>query len=560
MVPETAPPAFRLRGALPANVNSVTSIAVRPPCDEAVIRCGQAAPALPVREAPAPSWTLLAAILGSSMAFIDGTVVNVALPAIQTSLSTDVAGAQWVVEAYALFLSALLLTGGALGDRLGRRRVFAWGVALFAVASALCGAAPTIGFLVGARVLQGIAAAMLTPGSLALISAAYDGPARGRAIGTWSAATAVTAAIGPLIGGVLIQYASWRWAFFINLPLAVPVIVICLTRVPDSHDETAHGRLDWPGAVFATAGLGLLTFGLIRSQSEGIGDALVIVLAVVGVALLVLFAVVEHNEERGSRFTPMMPLSLFRSRVFTTTNILTLLLYAALGGALFFVPLQLIEVRGYTPAQAGAALLPFIVLLSTLSRFTGGVSARIGARIPLVVGPAIAAVGFVLYGTGAGVGGYLAGVLPGVLVLGLGMSITVAPLTTAVMGSVPTTHAGVASGINNAVSRAAGLIAVAALALVLTNAFTSSLDTRTGSLAISAGARAEIDSQSSKLALIDPPPSLDAATRAQVTSAVHDSFNDGYRDVMLVAAALALVSAGVSAVGLRSRPSATPEG
>ena len=539
----------------------MSTAAVRPPCDEAVIRCGQAALLRLPLPAPSPTWTLAAAILGSSMAFIDGTVVNVALPAIQSSLSTDVAGAQWVVEAYALLLSALLLVGGALGDRLGRKRVFGWGVALFAIASALCGAAPSIGLLVGARILQGIAAALLTPGSLALVSAAYDGPARGRAIGTWSAATAVTAAIGPLIGGLLVEHASWRWAFLINLPLAVAVLVIVVARVPESRDDTAQGRrLDLPGAFFATGGLGLLTVGLIRSQSEGLGDALVIVLVVGGAALLCGFWALEVREERGSRLAPMMPPSLFASRVFTTTNLLTLLLYAALGGALFFVPLQLIEVRGFTPAEAGAALLPFIVLLSTLSRFTGGISARIGPRIPLVVGPATAAAGFVLYATGAGIGGYLGGVLPAVLVLGLGMAITVAPLTTAVMGSVPTTHAGVASGVNNAVSRAAGLIAVAVLGLVVTHAFNSSLDSRLGSMSIPTSARAAIDSQRSKLALIDSPQSLDGATRSAVTSAVRDSFDDGYRDAMMLAAALALVSAGVAAVGLRPRSTTTSEG
>ena len=495
------------------------------------------------------------------MAFIDGTVVNVALPAIQSSLSTDVAGAQWVVEAYALLLSALLLVGGALGDRLGRKLVFGWGAFLFAIASALCGAAPSIGFLVGARVLQGIAAALLTPGSLALVSSAYEGPARGRAIGTWSAATAVTASIGPLVGGLLVEHASWRWAFLINLPLAAAVLAILVTRVPESRDESAPGRrLDLPGALLATAGLALLTVGLIRAQTEGVGDALVIVLVAGGAALLCGFWALEVREERGSRLAPMMPPSLFASRVFTTTNLLTLLLYAALGGALFFVPLQLIEVRGFSPAEAGAALLPFIVLLSTLSRFTGGISARIGPRIPLVVGPTTAAAGFVLYATGAGIGGYLGGVLPAVLVLGLGMSITVAPLTTAVMGSVPTTHAGAASGVNNAVSRAAGLIAVAVLGLVVTHAFNSSLDSRLGSMSIPTSARAAIDSQRSKLALIDPPQSLDPATRAAVTSAVHDSFDDGYRDAMLLAAGLSLVSAGVAAVGLRPRSTTTSEG
>jgi EmrB/QacA subfamily drug resistance transporter len=516
------------------------------------MRCGSAAISSPAgKPVFSPSWTLFAAILGSSMAFIDGTVVNVALPAIQQSLNTDVAGAQWVVEGYALLLSALLLVGGALGDRLGRRRVFGVGVGLFAIASALCGAAPSIQVLVAARVLQGVAAALLTPGSLALISAAYEGEARGKAIGTWSALTAITAAVGPLLGGLLIQYASWRWAFLINLPIAVVVLALVIFRVPESRDDEATGRLDWPGAALATAGLGLLVVGLIRSQTDGLGDALAILCILVGIALLIVFAVLEGWEEGHGGFAPMMPLSLFASRPFTTTNILTFLLYAALGGVLFFVPLELIEVRGFSPAQAGAALLPFIVLLSTLSRFTGGVSARIGPRLPLTVGPLIAAAGFLLFAVGAGVDGYVAGILPAVIVLGLGMSITVAPLTTTVMGSVETRHAGAASGVNNAVSRAAGLLAVALLGLVVTNAFNSSLDSKLAGLQLPSSAVQSIDSQRTRLALIEPPASLDSGVRSSVTNAVHSAFDDGYRDAMFVGAGLALASAAVAAVGLR---------
>ena len=530
--------------------------AVRPPCDEAVIRCGEVAP--PARGRP-PAWTLAAAVLGSSMAFIDGTVVNVALPAVQRDLGTDATGAQWVVEGYALTLSALLLVGGALGDRLGRRRVFGAGVALFALASILCGAAPSAGVLVAARVLQGAAAALLTPGSLALISSAYSGAARGRAIGTWSGATAITAAIGPLLGGLLVEHASWRWAFLINVPIAAVVLTLVVLRVPESRDDSVHGRLDWPGAVLATAGLGLLVLGLIQSQSAGLGDPLVVGAVAGGLVVLGLFLLLERGEESAGTRVPMLSLVLFRSRTFSVTNLLTLLLYAALGGSLFFLPLELIEVRGFSPAQSGAALLPFILILSVLSRFTGSVAARTGPRLPLVSGPLLAALGFVLLAAGAGSSSYVTGVLPGVVTLGLGMAITVAPLTTTVMGSVSTRHAGAASGVNNAVARTAGLIAVAALGLVLTRGFDSSLDRRLGALALPTSARAAIDSQRSRLALIDPPASLDTATRTSVVSEVRGAFDDGFREALLAGGGLALAAALVAAAGLRSGLSPTVE-
>ncbi len=526
------------------------SIAVRPPCDEAVIRCGP--PPAPAPAAVNPSWTLLAAILGSSMAFIDGTVVNVALPAVQRDLGTDAAGAQWVVEGYALMLSALLLVGGALGDRLGRRRMFGAGVALFALASVICGLSVDIGMLVASRVLQGAAAALLTPGSLALISAAYTGTARGRAIGTWSGATAITAAIGPLLGGLLVEHASWRWAFLINVPLAAIVLALVALRVPESRDDSVHGRLDWPGALLATAGLGLLVLGLIQSQSAGLGDAVVLASAAAGLAMLVAFIVLERSEEVRHTRVPMLTLGLFRSRAFTVTNVLTLLLYAALGGSLFFLPLDLIEVRGMSPAQAGAALLPFILILSVLSRFTGALSQRVGPRLPLVVGPALAGLGFLLLGLGSGTEGYVAGVLPGVLALGLGMAITVAPLTTTVMSSVSSRHAGAASGVNNAVSRTAGLIAVAALGLVLTRGFDTMLSSRLDQLALAPPARDAIVAQSSRLALIEPPAALSPAQRVAVNDAVRSAFETGFRDTMLVGAALALLSALVAGAGLRS--------
>ena len=473
------------------------------------------------------------------MVFIDGTVVNVALPALQRELGASLADVQWVVESYALFLAALLLVGGAAGDRFGRRRVFALGVASFAVASVWCGLADSVRMLIVARAVQGIGGALLVPGSLAIISASFDEGARGKAIGTWSAATAITMALGPVLGGWLIDHASWRAAFFINVPLAVAVLALTLRHVPESRNPQAQGRaLDWPGGSLVTLGLGGVVYALIEAPARGWADARIATALVLGVVALAAFIVVEIRHP-----APMIPLQLFRSRAFTGANLLTLLLYAALGGGLFFLPLNLIQVQGYSTTAAGAALLPLVVLLALLSRWSGGSIDRYGARLPLVLGPVIAACGFALLAA-PGVGGtYWATFFPALVVLGLGMAITVAPLTTTVMNSVATSHAGAASGINNAASRVAGVLAVALFGVVIIPVFDRSLHDRLGGADAAPALIEAIDAQRNKLAAIALPENIDPRNRAAAERAIGEAFVSGFRWVMLVSSVLALAGA-----------------
>ena len=499
-------------------------------------------------------WVLAATILASSMAFIDGTVVNVALPFLQTNLNATAIGIQWVVEAYSLFLSALLLVGGSLGDLYGRRRIFNIGVVVFALASAGCGLAANIEQLIIARSVQGIGGALLVPGSLALISSSFDEKERGKAIGTWSGFSAITTAIGPVLGGWLVEHWSWRAAFFLNLPLAVAVLVISVSKVPETRETDHPGRLDWVGAALATIGLGGVVYGLIESPRLGFRNPFVLLTLIGGVVALAAFV---FNEARARN--PMVPLALFRSRDFTGANILTLFLYAALSGMFFFFTLNLIQIQGYSATAAGAALLPFVVFMFALSRWSGGLIDRFGARLPLTIGPTIAAAGFILFAIPTISGNYWTSFFPAVVVLGLGMAISVAPLTTTVMASVSEEQAGVASGINNAVSRTAGLLAIAVFGVVMLHAFSQQLVSRMNGIQVDENLKHSVYEQRVKLAALEVPANTDAATREQVNSVITGSFVFGFRVIMLTAAGLALASGASSWLIIRKSGVAKPK-
>ncbi|HEY2206865.1 MAG TPA: MFS transporter [Pseudonocardia sp.] len=406
-------------------------------------------------------WVLLATVLGTGMAFIDGTVVNIALPRIGTALDADAAGLQWVVNAYTLTLAAFIMLGGSLGDRFGRRRIFLVGVGVFAVASLVCGLAPGTGALVAARALQGVGGALLAPGSLAILQSSFVPADRGRAIGAWSGLAGVAGAIGPFVGGWLVEVASWRWVFLINLPVAVVVLLVAARHVPESRNSAASHRLDWAGTVLGAVGLAGLTYGLTAWSARGPADPLVLGTLVVGVAALVSFVLVEARSTH-----PMLPLSLFRSRTFSAVNVVTFALYAALACVFFFLVITLQVMAGFRPLAAGLSLLPLTVLMLVLSARVGALSTRIGPRIPMTAGPLVCVLALVLLsriGPGAG---YLVDVFPGVVALGLGLALTVAPLTSTALAAAQDRNAGLASGVNNAVARTAGLLAIAVLPLV----------------------------------------------------------------------------------------------
>jgi len=476
------------------------------------------------------------------MVFIDGTIVNVALPVLQSKLNATVADAQWVVEAYALLLAALLLVGGSLGDIYGRRRIFIIGTVIFTVASIWCGLSPNVGSLIAARAIQGIGGALLTPNSLAIISAAFSNQERSKAIGTWSGFTSITSVIGPVLGGFLIQVASWRFAFFINFPLAIAVIAVMIVHVPETRDTSRTLYVDLPGAILATLGLGGIILGLIDTSSYSIAQVQVWLPLVAGIGFAVAFLYVEAHSDHA-----MMPLGIFRSRTFSGANILTFLLYGALGGVFFFVPFNLQQVQGYSPFQAGAALVPFALIVFALSRWAGGLITRFGAKLPLIIGPSLVGIGFLLYARPTIGGPYWFTYFPAILINALGMAITIAPLTTSVMNSVDSGYMGVASGVNNAVSRAAALLFVAVLGLVVFQVFNHALNTQLATAHISPAIQDAINSQRSRLAAIVLPKNIDSAQASQLHHSINMAFVSAFRVCMLIGSGFAFGSAAIAA-------------
>src|SRR6266567_4575413 len=477
------------------------------PCDEAVVR---AATDVPGCDDQAKPWVLAATI--------DGSVVNVALPAIQSELNVSVQGAQWVVNGYMLMLGALILVGGSAGDRFGRRRVFASGIAVFTAASIGCGFAPNVTVLIAARVVQGVGGALLVPVSLAIISAAFPAPERGKAIGTWAGFSAVTTALGPVLGGWLVDTVSWRAIFFVNVPIAVITLGIAFRHVPESRKPPEHSPLDWPGGFLAALGLGALAYGLTAVSERDWTHPSVSGALIASAILMIAFV---RREARAA--SPMLPFGLFRSMTFSGANIVTLLLYFALSGAFSF--------------------LPFTLIMGGLSTWSGGLTDRYGARLLLTAGPLVAAAGLALFAVPSIGGSYWATFFPGIVVLGLGLTISVAPLTTTVMSSVEDRHAGTASGINNAVSRIAGMLAVALLGTLAVGAFGSALETRLTGLPVTPEVRRALKAEVAKLAEAQVPSEIRGEQRLVLKQALNESFVQSFRFVMLISAAVALLAA-----------------
>ena len=521
----------------------------RPPCDAGVLR---GAPETPGCSAHAKKWVLVATVLGSSVAFLEASVINVALPAIQQGLEASAVEMQWIASVYTLFLAALTLAAGAAGDRFGRRRLFAAGLVVLAIASVAGGLAASGAELVVARAVQGVGASLLVPNSLALLSAGFPKAERGRAIGTWSAFTALTGAAGPILGGALVDTGSWRAVFFLVVPLAFGTVAT-IGRVPDVRIGRDRARIDWAGAVLATASLAAIVYGIVAAADRGARRAGVVAPIAIGVALLAAFLRVEARSP-----TPMMPPRLFRSRTFLGANLLTLLLYFALTGAFFVLPFVLVRVHGYSATARGAAYLPFALPLGGLSRWSGGLADRLGPRTPLVAGPLVVGTGFLLLAV-PGVGGsYWTTFFPAMGLIGLGMAITVAPLTTTVMAAVDEAEVGIASGVNNTVARVAGLLAIAIVGLVALEIFGRDLATNVGPLDLSPAVRSALAAELRTLGDVALPVDATVPERRAIDGAVADALVGAFRWVARLCALLALGASAAAAATIESAPARAP--
>ncbi len=491
--------------------------------------------------------TLVATILGSTIVFLDSTVVNVALPAISDGLDANLAGQQWVVEAYMLTLVSLLLVGGSLGDQFGRRRMFVIGLIAFAATSLLCAIAPTVEVLVAARALQGIAGALLVPGSLAIVAATFEGAARGKAVGTWTAWTGIATVLGPAGGGALVEAISWRAVFWVNLPLIVVTVALTLHSVKESRDPDAFRGIDWLGIGLSAAGLGGPVFALIEQPSRGWGDPVVWVPFIAGIACFALFALHEARARH-----PMLELSLFRIRNFWVANVTTLSAYAGLIGGLFFVGLFLQQVAGYTPIEAGLATTPVSLILFFLSPRWGRLASGTGPRLPMTVGPIVGGIGLLMLLRVGSNADYVTDVLPAILVFGLGLSATVAPLTATVLDSVEERHVGIASGVNNGIARVAGLLAIAVLGAVISAYFGSALDSNLGERPLGPRAERTVSDAKAQPLAVPKTDSLPPGQAATVSSASADASTSAFHLGIGIAGILMIVGGAIAGVGIEN--------
>ena len=522
-----------------------TMPAVLQACDVGVIRSTRSS--APCRPTSRP-WVIAAASLGSGMAFLDSTVMNVALPAVQAELGASAREVQWSYGAFALVLSALILVGGTLGDRFGRQRLFVLGAAIFGAGSLWCALAPDPGELVAARAVQGVGGALLVPASLAIIGASFEGKQRAKAIGAWGALSGLAMAVGPVLGGWLVDEVSWRAAFLITPAMAVGAIPIALWHVQESRDPEAH-RPDLAGAILATSGLAGLVYALIESSAWGLGSPRVVASLILGAIVFSAFVFVERRTK-----DPMVPPSLFHSRNFAGANLVTLLFYMALTGSLYFLPFLMMQVHGYSAFVAGSVFLPFVAMALLIGRLSGRICASFGAKVPLIVASLALAVGLLLFSLpGADHGSYWISFFPAMIVQGFGMALVITPLTTVALGSVESEHSGLASGVNNAVTRVAGLLAVAVLGVFVYGAFSASLDARLEVMGMSGDIRSAMEAAKADLGAAQAPEGVDARTEARIEGAIDESFVAGFRAVMLTSAGLALASALVAALLVRDK-------
>ena len=494
------------------------------------------------------NFILAATIMATGLVYLDGTIVTVALPQIQKDFSASLSDLQWLIDIYLLFLTVPILVAGSLSDRYGRRKLFAIGLAGFTVSSVVCGAASAFDQLILARVIQGIAGAMMLPGSLAILNATFPPAERGKVVGTWAAFTPVATAMGPLLGGWLVDHVSWRAAFYINLPVGLLALFLCLRYIPESKSEAIPESQDWLGAGLITLSLGGLIYAFIEGPNLGWADPLVWISIIVFLVCSIGFVLVEIRSKH-----PMVPFSLFKHRVFTGVTLMTLVLYFAMSGVFFFLTLNLQQVQEFSATTAGAAFMPIIILLFLLSRWSGLFSDKYGPRLPLIVGPVVIAIGFFMYMLPGAEANYWLTFLPATVVFGIGLGITTAPLTVVAMGAVPTHLSGLASGVSNAVSRVATILAVAILGAVMVLQFSASLRHHTATLPLSPQNRVYLEEEALKMGGAQPPPGLSSELTHTISEAIDNAFVQGFSLMMGICGVLALASAVISAMTISNQ-------